>query len=113
MPINRHKVERPLDTRITHARLLELLHYAPETGVFRHTNRKVSTKVAQRPGCVSGPRTARTLRIHLDYRTYPARQLAWFYVHGVWHEGHLSHVDGDHLNLRINNLCKFKSVPTT
>ena len=79
--------------QITAERLLELLVYNPDTGIF------VWRK--NRPGCTAGARAGAYndngyLRIQIDGRIYAAHRLAWLYMHGVWPADQLDH----------RNLCK-------
>lgn len=87
---------------LTAARLRELLHYDPETGVFRvktRFNRK------QPVGTISGSDTKRGYRKHkLDGGTYLAHRLAWLYVTGRWPEYTIDHIDCDGYNNRFLNL---------
>lgn len=86
---------------ITHAQLLERLHYDQETGQF-------SRKTAVR-GHLSGP-----IQRKLDKKGYRiigafgtefrAHRLAWFYVHGVWPTGQVDHINGVRDDNRIVNL---------
>lgn len=77
---------------LTHARLLELLHYAPETGVFSW---KVSRKGVQHIGAVAGDMNARGYwRVCVEGRRYIASVLAWFYMTGEWPRLDVDHRDG-------------------
>lgn len=67
---------------LTHERLLEVLHYDPETGIFTW---KVRTSNRVRVGAIAGTPTTRGYHeIHIDGVRYPAHQLAWFYFYGEW-----------------------------
>ena len=86
---------------ITHAQLLERLHYDQETGQF-------SRKTAVR-GHLSGPiqrkldkKGYRIIRAFgTEFRAY---RLAWFYVHGVLPTGQVDHINGVRDDNRIVNL---------
>lgn len=81
-------------TELTHARLLQLLHYDPETGNF---TRRVATgyRGCHRVGslCGSLDKTTGYVRVGLDGKEYWAHRLAWFYVHGEWAPHDVDHRD--------------------
>lgn len=86
---------------ITHERVLELLTYDPETGVFR--NRVFRSSVAK-AGDIAGCRhNMGYWRIRLDRHYMLAHRLAWFYVHGVWPE-EIDHINRDRSDTRLANL---------
>lgn len=83
------------DLILTAARLRELLHYDPATGVF-------TWRVRGR-GRQSGPLGCPTkkgyLQIRVDGRLYYNHRLAWLYERGVWPDGDLDHED----NIKAHN----------
>jgi hypothetical protein len=86
---------------ITQARLKNLLRYDADTGVF--------TWVYTRPKCpknaVAGWRCKDGYTmICLDYRIYRAHRLAWLYVHGVFPDEHMDHINNTRTDNRIVNL---------
>lgn len=85
---------------IEHARLLELLDYSPDTGVF---TRKIGSR-NRRAGSVAGSNSHGYREIKLDRKKYLAHRLAWFYVHGSWPKCLIDHIDMDRSNNRISNL---------
>lgn len=80
---------------VSYARLVELLEYDAEEGVFRWA---VSRGFKKR-GDEAGSR-----RITIDGREYDAGRLAWFYSYGRWPGRALRHLDGDKSNIRLSNL---------
>lgn len=88
-------------TELTHARLLEVLHYDPATGVFTWRE-PVSRKT--RVGGVAGGLTADKTTITLFKKKYAAHRLAWFYFYQKWPDTQIDHIDADPHNNQINNL---------
>lgn len=86
---------------IKHTRLLELLSYDSDSGIF--------TSNVTRGGMVKGD-IAGSLHhlgyIHLmvDGVTYPAHRLAWFYCFQEWPEKYIDHIDRNRSNNAIDNL---------
>lgn len=77
---------------LTHARLRDLLHYDPNTGVFTW---RVSRKGVKHAGAVAGDMNRRGYwRVNVDQRRYIASVLAWFYMTGAWPEQDIDHKDG-------------------
>lgn len=76
--------------KLTHQRLLELLAYDPQTGVFRWRIQKRRADAGSIAGAISkhGYRV-----IGIDRKLYRAARLAWFYVHGHWPSYELDHKD--------------------
>jgi hypothetical protein len=87
---------------MTQDTLKELLHYDPETGVFRWlvrlSNRSPVGSVA---GAVNGKRYR---IIGIKGKVFYAHRLAWAITHGHWPECHIDHINGDTLDNRIQNL---------
>lgn len=89
-------------TRITVARLRQLLDYNPDTGVFRWCEKpNKRTNIGAIAGEIGqwGHR-----RIQINGHRYQAHHLAWLYVHGVWPTGILDHANGKPDDNRIANL---------
>ena len=90
---------------LTQARLKELLHYEPGTGVF-----------TWKPGHVSGWATKKSRdagydfdgyrRIKIDKKNYLCHRLAWLWIHGEFPSGVLDHINGEKSDNRIENLRK-------
>lgn len=88
---------------LSHARLTELLSYDAESGLF--------TRIVSRPGpkghagAVAGCDNGQGyIRIYVDGAPFKAHRLAWFYVHGVWPDCEIDHVNGNRADNRIANL---------
>ncbi len=81
---------------LAQARLKELLHYDPLSGLFTFLARP-----RIRHGKVSGSlRKDGYITICVDKTAYLAHRLAWFYMTGAWPKKLVDHIDG----LRANNI---------
>lgn len=90
---------------LTQARLKELLHYDPETGVF--TNR-VTRNGRAKIGAASGyVNTLGYVVVQLLGCKYHAHRLAWLYTHGVWPSNQIDHINR---NPTDNRLCNLRDV---
>lgn len=81
--------------------LKNLLHYEPETGIFRWN---VPNRGHAKEGDMAGTRTGRYAYITINGQPYLAHRLAWFYVHGEWPKHNIDHVDRNSRNNAISNL---------
>ncbi|MFD2189347.1 hypothetical protein [Pistricoccus aurantiacus] len=107
-------------TKITKDIVRELLNYDPYTGEFvwkprrmewfkreqdwRVWNKKFSGKPA---GCVRTRKDGSCyLAIGLLNKNYHGSQLAHLYMHSRWPEGRIGYVNGNPLDLRIENLLE-------
>jgi hypothetical protein len=90
-------------SRLTRKRLSELLHYDPLSGEFRWRRRVSRTvfvdDIAGYVDKINGYRY-----IAVEYRRYPAHQLAWLYMTGEWCRPIVDHRDTDRANNRWDNL---------
>ena len=89
------------DPPISHEKLLETLHYDPETGKF--TNLK-SKKGRSPVGSEAGNVAEVYRQIMIDGHRHRAHQWAWFYMTGDWPTEHIDHRDLDGMNNRWENL---------
>lgn len=86
---------------LTLARLKELLHYDPETGIFTWRQDRSTVKA----GDVAGGLNAEGYRrIWIEGRFYQANALAWFYMTGERPPRYVGFVDLDKENLAFSNL---------
>src|SRR4051812_4455174 len=87
--------------------LRELLHYDPDTGVFRRI-KIVAPQSRIQIGDVAGCRDREGYwRVKLGGRSggiCDAHRLAWLYMTGIWPENEIDHVDVDPSNNRWANL---------
>lgn len=94
----------------------EYLNYDPDTGVFTWIKKSAKNVMA---GSIAG--TVKTTRMTKDglcmrYRyikldgDYPAARLAWAMYYGEWPQSRVRFMDGDGLNLKIDNLTLSNSV---
>jgi hypothetical protein len=88
-------------TDLTAQRLRELLHYDPETGVFRWLVRP-SNRV--RVGSIAGSRGKHYIEIGVDGLNFFAHRLAWLYMLGAFPIDGIDHRDRDRYNNRWGNL---------
>lgn len=89
-------------TSLTVARLREVLHYEPETGVFTWKVRASSRGCA---GSAAGSlHRAGYLVVKVDNRLHQAHRLAWLHVYGVWPPEDVDHINRTRDDNRIVNL---------
>jgi hypothetical protein len=100
---------------LTAARLRELLHYAPDSGVFTWLSRPAAMFASSRAfgtwhtrysGKPAGSETSingyRTIRL-ID-RNQSAHRLAWLWMTGEWPKGEIDHINGVRTDNRMANL---------
>ena len=86
---------------LTQARLKELLHYDPETGVFTWLERR---GMALKGSVAGNLNQTGYIHIYVLNKPYKAHRLAWLYMHGVWPDGFIDHINGVRNDNRICNL---------
>lgn len=90
--------------RLPHNRLLELLHYEKETGVFTwigRTGRGSNIRIGDAAGSIDHYGYA---IIYIGGKHYKAHRLAWFYVTGEWPRHQIDHKDMNKINNAWTNL---------
>jgi len=89
---------------ITQKRLIEVLDYDPDTGIFtwkRHQHRHLKSLA----GKVAGYLTKRGyIRIAIDRKKYLAHRLAWMYIHGAFPKNQTDHSNHNRSDNKIQNL---------
>jgi hypothetical protein len=86
---------------LTQARLKEVLHYDPETGIF---TRKIRTSTRVNAGDIAGYIASRGyVHIKVDGKAYTGHRLAWLYMTGHW-PFELDHKDGIRSHNWFDNL---------
>lgn len=107
----------PYDAKnVTVEELQEKLSYDPETGsIVWKVRPSKNIFVGNEAGCVKTLRTNKSgQKISYKYirlgSELPAQRVAWALYYGDWPSARLTFVDGDPLNLRINNLQEVNSV---
>jgi hypothetical protein len=91
----------PDRTTLTAARLRELLHYDPDTGVFTWRVKRRGTASA---GSIAGTVNDGYVKIKVDGVRWGAHRLAWFWMTGSAPADEIDHQNGDHCDNRWSNL---------
>lgn len=87
---------------ITHRRLLEVLEYNSDTGVFVWKITRAKARCGQAAGSVN--RVHGYVEIGLDGALYRAHRLAFFYMTGSWPKNEVDHIDLNRSNNKWENL---------
>ena len=85
---------------LTQERLMSLVSYDAETGVFTWR----STSRNRKAGAVAGSLQNGYVRISIDNKIYAAHRLAWLYTHGCWPSGEIDHINRVRNDNRLCNL---------
>lgn len=87
---------------ITQEKLKDVLDYNEETGDFTW---KIRIAGVVEIGDVAGCKVAHGyIKIIINKEQYYAHRLAWLYVHGVWPENQIDHINHDRSDNRLENL---------
>ena len=87
---------------ITQERIKELLHYCPDTGTFTWKNRASRrVRIGDKAGCTG---TEGYISIRINYKTYSAHRLAFFYMTGSWPVDQVDHINQTRDDNRWTNL---------
>jgi hypothetical protein len=86
---------------ITLARLREILHYDPNTGIWTWLSTLNKWQVK---GCEAGHIHHGYVRFNIEGKRYYSHQLAFLYMTGVWPNPHPDHKDTNRSNNKWNNL---------
>jgi len=86
---------------IEHSKLIELLHYNLETGLFHWAKSRPKVKEGNPAGCLDHNGY---IRIEVGGKTYAAHRLAWFYINKEWPSNEIDHINRNKSDNRIENL---------
>lgn len=90
---------------ITQARLKELLHYNPDSGIFTWlASRRGRAKIGCEAGTILQARRTYYRVIGIDGDLHKAHRLAWLYIHGQLPANQIDHEDGNGLHNWSSNL---------
>lgn len=86
---------------LTQKRLHEILHYDPQTGIFRW-------RTGKRKGQVAGTRHDERgyLKVSIKNRRYLLHRLAWLWMTGAMPRWDITHRNGDHSDNSWSNLVE-------
>lgn len=88
---------------ITQQQLKEILHYDPETGIFRWRHERVNGQI--KPWTIAGNiQTKGYVMLCINYIRHLGHRLAWLYMTGNWPTKGIDHIDGNRSNNKFTNL---------
>lgn len=91
------------ENMLTQERLKEILDYDPATGVFTWVN-KSKNGGRIKAGDMAGTDCAGYRVIRIDRKGYKAHRLVWLYLHGVFPDKFIDHLNHDKKDNRVLNL---------
>ncbi len=86
---------------LTRDRLIEVLDYDEETGIFKWKKKLSSRGVV---GKIAGTTSYGYSAINIDGVRYFSHRLAWLYFYGSWPNQEIDHIDRNRKNNAIKNL---------
>lgn len=87
---------------ITHNELIAKISYESETGnFFWNVNSGSRAKIGQKLGSYD---MYGYLTVRINKKSYKLHRLAWFYVHKIWPENDVDHINGIRNDNRLCNL---------
>jgi hypothetical protein len=87
---------------LSQEKLKELLEYNPDTGVFiRKIRSGKNVKIGDVAGCLTNHGY---ISIRLFNRPFYVHRLVWLYIHGIWPEHDIDHINGIRKDNRLINL---------
>ena len=94
-------VNKDKASNLLHSRLLELLEYNPDSGIFTWK----SARGPHAKGSAAGNiQSNGYCQIRIDYKLFLSHRLAWFYCFTEWPEYLIDHIDGNPSNNKLDNL---------
>lgn len=93
------------NSTLSQARLKELLHYDPDTGVFTWKVKSAyNIEIGNVTGCVTILSGKKYIVIRVIGKLYLAHRLAWLYMTGSFPIDEIDHADGNGINNIFKNL---------